>query len=635
MQDANAATLRALFEGTSDAIIMTDSKAVITEANPATAEMFGYEEDALIGLKVTRLIPRPMAANRDSKIAEYLDSWLSTQVRNALRTEGRHKDGTLFPISLAVSRLELDGRELYVGIARDLTQILLTEELLRSRRQILDAIFEASPDAVKVIDNGLETTESNPASAEMLGLSEGEDRRINLLKTVHPEDRDAVAVALRSLISSQTTGAISLRFRASHSDGRWVPIEARAKTLRDEGHNAVGAVLVERDISQALEARAALEAAKDEAERANREKSEFLSRISHELRTPLNSILGFAQLLRMDELDPDQRESVNHIYRAGKHLLDLINEVLDISRIEAGTISVSLEPVSLEELAQECISLVMPEARERGIEIITPKELDLYVRADKQRMKQILLNLLSNAVKFNSDNGSVTFYCQERDQSLRIAVTDTGPGINPALRQRLFTPFDRLGAESRGVEGTGLGLALSQKLAEVMGGSLGFESTVGKGSTFYVDMPRLVSPQQKTEPSIPYEQLKSESASGTILYIEDNLANLALIEHFLRRRPEIRLITALQGSIGLELAAQHQPDLIMLDVHLPDMNGFDVLQRLRTAQQSAHIPVAILSADATKTQMNHFLSAGAIEYLTKPLELDRLLSLIDRCLSTS
>lgn len=629
MHDVSAIKLKALFDKASDAIIITDAKGVMIDVNPVTSTMFGYAQEEMIGKHFKILIPEPRSENRDRYIALFLASAPRGQLSRARRMDGRHKNGRGFPISLAVTRLDLDEERFYAGIVRDLAQILHTEELLRSRRQILDAIFEASPDAVKVIDSQLLTTENNPASAEMLGISVAEVHGSSPLGVVHPDDEAAVASALRRLVAGHEERPLTLNYKVRHSDGHWVHIEARGRTLRDDSDNPIGALMVERDISEAIAIREALEAAKLIAERANKEMSKFLSRISHELRTPLNSILGFSQIMRMDALTSDQDESISHIYKAGKHLLGLIDEVLDISRIEAGTISISLEPVLIEELTQECISLVSPQAQERGIAVAISGERDRYVKADKQRLKQVLLNLLSNGVKFNSDRGSLILSCEERHGQVRISISDTGPGIAPELRERLFTPFDRLGAESKGIEGTGLGLALSKRLAEVMGGQLGFESAFGEGSTFYVDLPALAAPPETTESVAKSGPSLSKQISGKLLYIEDNLANVVLIERLLQRRPNVQLISALQGSIGLELALQHHPDMIMLDVHLPDMEGFEVLERLGMTPRCADIPVAVLSADATQSQVKRFLNAGAVDYLTKPLELEKLLSLID------
>src|SRR6266446_3962752 len=372
--------------------------------------------------------------------------------------------------------------------------------------------------------------------------------------------------------------------------------------------------------------------AEEEADRANRAKSEFLSRMSHELRTPLNGIIGFAQLLELEVPDGDQRESVDHILKGGRHLLGLINEVLDIARIEAGNLAMSPEPVSADEVLRAALDLIRPQAAARGIQILEPASVGRYVTADRQRLQQVLLNLLSNAVKYNRQGGAIRVGCEDGSSGrLRFTVADTGGGIPPEMMNRLFRPFDRLGAEQTAVEGTGLGLALSQRLVEAMGGTLTARSTVGEGATFTVEL-RLadgLSLPAQAAAEIEAQNGAAASVHGTVLYIEDNLSNLRLLERIIARRPGVTLLSAMQGSRGVELARAHRPDLIILDLHLPDMPGTDVLLRLLADPTTKAIPVVILSADATPGRISRLLEQGARAYLTKPLDVRGLLSLID------
>jgi PAS domain S-box-containing protein len=373
--------------------------------------------------------------------------------------------------------------------------------------------------------------------------------------------------------------------------------------------------------------------AEAEADRANKAKSEFLSRMSHELRTPLNGILGFAQLMEMEGLPPGQRESVQHILRAGRHLLGLINEVLHISRIESGRLQVSLEAVSVKETLGAAVDLVRPSASDREITLTVagPAE-ERHVLADRQRLQQVFLNLLSNAVKYNRRAGEVKISCEDvPDGVLRIRVRDTGPGIAPDKLDRLFTPFDRLGAEMTDVEGTGLGLTLSKHLVEVMGGTMAVESCVGDGSTFSVELPVVPPPTEALGDLAARIPLPADTngKAAVVLYIEDNPANLRLVERVLARRPKMKLLSALQGGLGFELAREHQPDLILLDLHLPDVSGDEVLGRLVAEPRTREIPVVVLSADATPGQVDRLLAAGARAYLTKPLDVRKLLTLLD------
>jgi CheY-like chemotaxis protein len=383
-----------------------------------------------------------------------------------------------------------------------------------------------------------------------------------------------------------------------------------------------------------------LESARHLADVANQSKSEFVSRMSHELRTPLNAVLGFAQLLEIGALDGPQREAVEHILKGGTHLLNLINEILDIARIESGDIAMSPEAVLVSEVVRETMHLMQPVAAQRSIHFATDADqiCSRYVFADRQRLKQILLNVVSNAIKYNSIGGTVAVTCEQVEVTrLRIKVADTGPGIRQDQMGLLFTPFERLGAERSNVEGTGIGLALSRRLAEAMGGTLDVDTTYGQGSTFWVELPLVEGPVERhvrlngsyesnAATSIPEEP---SVVRHRILYIEDNLANLKLVETIFHDRPDIELIPASQGRLGVELARQHNPTLVLLDLHLPDIGGDIVLQQLRDNPATSTIPVIIVSADATVGQVQRLKSAGATAYLTKPFNVKELLQIVD------
>ena len=372
-----------------------------------------------------------------------------------------------------------------------------------------------------------------------------------------------------------------------------------------------------------------------ETDRATTAKNEFLSRMSHELRTPLNAILGFAQLLELDELDARQRDNVAHIVSGGRHLLDLINEVLEISRIETGSMNPVIEPVNALATVQEAIELVSPLAAQRGIEMTAPStaQSGVWIAADLQRVKQILLNLLANAVKYNRDGGSVSVSIKNLGDRARIEVTDTGQGIPQDQLPRLFIPFERLGAEASGVEGTGLGLVLALRLAEAMNGTLGVESQPWIGSTFHLELPLAQAPAAAAVelpsrlPAAEHGPLALDSPLR-VLYIEDDAANTALMARLFAEDPRLELLTTMYGKLGLELARQHQPDLILLDVHLPDVAGDQVLKRLRADELTRAIPVIAVSADATEEQSRRMTALGAANYLTKPLTLNMVLGAV-------
>jgi signal transduction histidine kinase/ActR/RegA family two-component response regulator len=380
------------------------------------------------------------------------------------------------------------------------------------------------------------------------------------------------------------------------------------------------------------QAHAQAEEAQRQAEQANNAKSVFLSRMSHELRTPLNAVLGFGQLLEMDDLSEEQDESVEQILKAGQHLLGLINEVLDISRIEAGALSLSLEPVALRETLDEALALIRPLADQQLISVtINRVDDNPHVYADRQRLKQVLLNLLSNAVKYNRTGGTVEVSVRDSDETIRLEITDSGEGIPDNKLAQLFRPFERLGADLKQIEGTGLGLVLSKGLIETMGGHIGAESSP-TGSTFWIQLQPAQAPIETADSDLhelAAHQAASALPAATVLYIEDNLSNLKLIERILEERPEVNLISAMQGSLGLDLAQQHRPDLILLDLHLPDLQGDLVLAQLRSNPATRTTPVVVLSADATQGRIERLLAQGANDYLSKPIDVHRFLAVLE------
>jgi PAS domain S-box-containing protein len=601
-----------------------------------------------------------------------------------LRTPLRHGSLTLGVLAIAPphpAHVWSDTDRLFVAAVAERASLLLAESGLRdreahiaAREQMEDAlraseesyrtIFQHAADAMWLHD--LETgdfLEVNEAACEMYGYTVEETKALGVqgLSDGRPpfDFESAYAYMQRALAGEPQR----FEWLGRHKDGSevWGEVTLRRvnilgvdrllATARDinDRKRAEQALLrsheelenrVEQRTAELVRAKAEAERAREEAERANSAKSEFLSRMSHELRTPMNSILGFAQVLARGELRPEQERSVQHIVRAGKHLLRLINEVLEIARIEAGSHSLSIEPVPLGAVLHEAMSLVKPVAAQSEIELEGEPwdHGDAFVRADRQRLVQILLNLLSNGIKYNRPGGRVRVTCgrtsNDGEAPLWIRIEDTGRGIRAEYVDQLFTPFARLGAEQSDVEGTGLGLALSQRMAEAMSGSLTLERTGPGGSAFRLELAAARPPIDALRDVTPHaEQVVHTYEPATLLYIEDNLANLSLVETFLAFRPGWRVIPALQGGIGLELARESRPDLVLLDLHLPDINGEEVLKRLRADERTASIPVIIISADATRATLDRLRKAGADAYLTKPLDMDEFLDTVERYLT--
>jgi signal transduction histidine kinase/ActR/RegA family two-component response regulator len=486
----------------------------------------------------------------------------------------------------------------------------------------LDAILYAGPTddpASRVFSSGVDELSGTTARSE---VSVGEDEWLLVASANEP--------LVGSFAGQARWAVLAIGLVASALAGVLVELMSRRRRY--------ALALVEVRTAELNEALRELEElaqserhAREEAESANQAKAEFISRMSHELRTPLNAVIGFGQLLELDDLEADQADSVQQIVKGGRHLLGLINEILDISRIDSGTLALSSEPVELAPLVEESMTLLRPLASKDDVTLVHAVPAGLHVCADRQRLKQIVLNLVANAVKYNVHGGSVTVagVTDTGDGRVQLVVADTGRGIDAAHLDKLFVPFERLGAERSTVEGTGMGLALSRRLAEAMNGTLSVESAVGAGSRFTLDLPAADDPLATTTDGALESPPATEATERrhVVLYIEDNLSNIRLVERILARRSDVELIPAMQGRMGVELAREHRPALILLDLHLPDMNGDEVLRHLRRDPATATAPVCIVSADASQGQIDRLLAGGADAYLTKPIDVAELLRL--------
>jgi CheY-like chemotaxis protein/nitrogen-specific signal transduction histidine kinase len=380
-----------------------------------------------------------------------------------------------------------------------------------------------------------------------------------------------------------------------------------------------------------------LESAKFAAEKANLAKSDFLSSMSHELRTPLSAILGFAQLMESGSPPPtpSQKRSIDQILQAGWYLLELINEILDLALIESGKLSLSLEPLSLAEVMRECQAMIEPQAQKRGISVAFPKfEIPYFVNADRTRVKQVLINLLSNAIKYNKVGGTVVVdSISNTPGRIRICVKDTGEGLTPDKLTQLFQPFNRLGQAANVEEGTGIGLVVCKRLTELMRGAIGVESTVGKGSVFWIELNLAAAPQRAAgaakHPAVDQAQVQADAQLRTLLYVEDNPANLMLVEDLIARRPDIRLLSARDGNRGIEIARASRPDVILMDINLPGISGIKALRILAEDPSTAHIPIIALSANAIPRDIEKGLAAGFFRYLTKPIKVNEFMDTLD------
>ncbi|GAB3628816.1 hybrid sensor histidine kinase/response regulator [Pandoraea terrae] len=459
-------------------------------------------------------------------------------------------------------------------------------------------------------------------------IAQDQDQGRGWESVVHPDDVRRVVAQWMSALKSG--GEFEMEYRLRRVDGVYRWHLGRALPFKDASGNIVKWFGTATDIEDQKQAQAA-------AERANRAKSDFLSSMSHELRSPLNAILGFAQLMASDSPPPtpSQRASIDQILRAGWHLLELINDVLDLAKIESGQVSLSPEPVSLADAMRECHSMVEPQAQQRGIRMRFPQfDIPCFVSADRIRLKQIFVNLLSNAIKYNREQGAVevTFSMRTPDR-VRVSVQDTGAGMSPQQLAQLFQPFNRLGQEAGAEEGTGIGLVVAKRLVELMEGAIGVESTVGVGSVFWIELNWAPAPEIAAEagkPAAPVQvPLQNDASLHTLLYVEDNPANLKLVEQLIARRTDMRLLTAVTGRLGIELARAALPQVILMDIHLPDISGVEALKMLRTDPATAHIPVIALSASAMPDDIKKGMKAGFFRYLTKPIKLDEFMDALE------
>lgn len=517
-----------------------------------------------------------------------------------------------------------------LGVLLDVTEGREAEKALRESEEMLRALFDASPDAIVVVDLDGKIRLSSKAFDELAVQGGSGAQELGLFDLVPADDLPELQRKMSQTLSG-AIGSFVERLQFQSGNGHWRILEGHGVALRDGGDEAT-ILLVLRDVTEQVDLEVRLTSATEVAENANLAKSEFLSRMSHELRTPLNSILGFAQLLELDELTGEQRDSLAQIRRGGQHLLQLINEVLDIARIEEGRLALSREQVGIAEVVNEVCGLLRPlaETRKVDVSLVSDGRAGDMVLADRQRLRQILLNLVSNAIKYNRTGGSVVISYLLDEDVITISVADTGPGISPEQAELAFAPFERLGAETSEIEGTGIGLTLSRHLAEIMGGSLRLKSGP-EGSVFMLDLPYGGDGvAQESALSVPASQLEKSGLRSVIrvLYVEDNMSNVQLIERALHRLDNVELRVCNQGRQGIMLARTLEPDLVLLDLHLPDIGGEEVLADLRSDELTKQIPVVILSADATDSQIRKLLASGANEYLTKPVEIERLYQVI-------
>jgi len=494
----------------------------------------------------------------------------------------------------------------------------------------------------------------NDGAQRMLGYAAAEVvDRISPSDIHDPEEVRARAEALSAELGTTIApGFEALAFKASRGiedvyeltyickDGSRFPAIVSITALRDDFGDLIGYLLIGSDNSVRKQVESELQLALVAADKANLAKSDFLSGMSHELRTPLNAVLGFAQLIDTGspQPTPSQKRALEQILTAGWYLLELINEILDLALIESGKATLSSEPVLLAEVILECRAMIEPEAQKRGIRMTFSQfDPDCFVKADRTRIKQVLINLLFNAIKYNRTGGMVAVDCvPQPPDAIRIRVRDTGAGMTPDEIAQLFQPFNRLGRETGDEEGTGIGLVVTKRLVELMGGTIGVESILGEGSVFWFTLSLTSAPRLEpsgAELAMPEDsKARRRAPLSTILYVEDNPANLELVEQLVLRRPDLQLLSAADGNLGIEFARAYQPDVILMDINLPGINGVAAMKILREDPATSHIPILALSGNAMPSDIRKGLDAGFFDYLTKPINVDQFMAALDRAL---
>ncbi len=541
----------------------------------------------------------------------------------------------LLTVTGRARRIELAVDERTAELQREVRERSHAESALRDSEARLRSILDNMPIGVMFLDVEGRIVETNPRLCEMLGRPASQLLGSSFADISHPDEHTENRHQLADLLGGRIE--ISRRqMRLLRADHQVLWVRAHLTVLRDAHGRPLRLAGVAEDITEHLRLEES-ERALDRAEAANRAKSEFVSRMSHELRTPLNAMIGFAQLLGLDRepaLVEHQRAWVQQIQRAGWHLLEMINDTLDLARVEAGAVQLALRPLDLQPLIAAALSMVANAAGQRGVELhetLSPQATT--VLGDETRVKQVLTNLLSNAVKYNRAGGSVEVTSRlGADGRVEIAVRDGGLGMTAKQLGALFQPYNRLGRESSGIEGTGIGLVISRRLAELMGGTLDATSVAGQGSVFTLRLPR-------AEPQ-PGAAAGAEPAAGSayrqrrVHYIEDNETNVEIMRAILAQRPQVELAVSTIGLDGLSAIRRRRPDLVLLDMQLPDISGLELLRHLKNDDEVGDIPVIVVSADATSARMQEALTLGAAHYVTKPVDIPRFLQTLDEALGS-
>jgi PAS domain S-box-containing protein len=636
---ASEESLRAVMDTTIDGIIVIDETGIIESFNSSAAKIFGYTADEVIGHNVRMLMPEPDRGRHDGYVETYLSTGDAKIIGIGREVVGRRKDGSEFPLDLGISEANLGDRRVFTGIVRDITERHQAREALEESEERLHRAVRDAPFSVIMHAEDGEMLLVNKRWTELTGYTLDDIPTIDAWTTkAFAPKREELREFIKSLYGL-TEPLHQGEFEITTASGEKRIWDFRTSPLGRLSDGRRFVISMATDVTERNRAARELLAAKEEADAASHAKSEFLSRMSHELRTPMNAILGFAQLLEADPDEPltdAQAPSVKQILKSGEHLLELINEVLDLVTVETGKVALTIESLDVPDIVQSCLEITQTLADKRAIDLVdrSSSRAPPRVLADPTRFRQVLLNLLSNAVKYNREGGSVTIDCGETEEGMmRVSVTDTGAGIPDDKRDDLFRPFTRFNLDRQEIEGTGIGLTISKQLVELMDGRIGYESRPGQGSTFWLELPTDQSGAPPTEAGEPQARSAPETLAGIakVLYVEDDPANIRLMEQIMRRFAGITLISAHNASLALALVESARPDVIVLDINLPGMNGIEALDRLQREEATRDIPVIALSANALPGDIKRGLEVGFRHYLTKPINIPKFLDALREC----
>ncbi len=631
--------LSAIINTVIDGVITIDKHGIVETFNPAAERIFGYRANEVIGNNVKMLMPTPYQDEHDDYITNYLDTGNAKVIGSGREVLGQKADGALFPLELSVSEMNVDGERMFTGIVRDISEIAEHKSLLSDQVSRIQAIIETVIDGIITIDENGIVDSFNPAAEKIFGYSEqeviGQNIKMLMPDPYHQEHdsylsnykRSGIKKVIgsgREVLGQRKDGSVfplSLSISEMNVDNRKM-FTGIVRDITEQKKYETALSQYRSDLEEQVKRRTAeFEMASKQAQAASSAKSKFLSRMSHELRTPLNAIIGFTQILQDETLTPAQQDSLTEISKAGKDLMAMVNEILQIATIQTGNLAMSKEEVLVNENIQEAINQLMPQAQSKNLTITFEQATQAFVSADYTKLKQVISNILDNAINFSHEGGNINLSLYTIDEQAHVRIQDFGVGMSEDKLASIFEPFERGPDAYSGEEGIGIGLTIANEFIQAMDGAISVESTEGRGTKFTVVLPLL------------READDTSSQTCSILYIEDNVTNRKLMKRLINRFDDIEYFEAVDGASGIDAAKRIIPRVILLDINLPDMSGYDVFNLLKNNDKTKNIPVVAVSANAMTADKEQAAELGFTDYITKPIEVGELKSILETLLN--